>query len=101
MKSPSTPLVSLPLGGDKMPFEIPKTAYSGKIREVTLGKGAKAITVGGETAYPFHLFEGQMPHLPRFAMEVYDMPPDDWPEAARRTFCRRYQQSGCLGAKVR
>jgi acetyl-CoA decarbonylase/synthase complex subunit delta len=69
-----------------MPFEVPKTAYSGKIREVTLGKGNKALTVGGETAYPFHLFEGQMPNLPRIAMEVYDLPPDDWPEAALEPF---------------
>ncbi len=69
-----------------MPFEIPRTAYSGKIREVKLGKGAKAITVGGETAYPFYLFEGLMPNLPRLAMEVYDMPPEDWPEAARQPF---------------
>ncbi|MHB8104079.1 MAG: acetyl-CoA decarbonylase/synthase complex subunit delta, partial [Dehalococcoidales bacterium] len=69
-----------------MPFEIPKTAYSGKIREVTLGKGANAVTIGGETAYPFYLFEGQMPNLPRIAMEVYDLPPEDWPEAAREPF---------------
>ena len=32
-----------------MAFEIPKTLYSGKIKEVTLGKGDKAVTVGGET----------------------------------------------------
>jgi acetyl-CoA decarbonylase/synthase, CODH/ACS complex subunit delta len=69
-----------------MPFEIPKTAYSGKIREVTLGKGEKAITVGGETAYPFYLFEGEMPNPPRIAMEVYDAPPDDWPQAALEPF---------------
>ena len=36
-----------------MAFEIPKTAYSGKIRETKLGKGDKAVTIGGETAYPF------------------------------------------------
>ncbi len=65
-----------------MPFEIAKTTYSGKIRAVTLGKGAKAVTVGGETAYPFYLFEGEMPNPPRIAMEVYDTPPEDWPEAA-------------------
>jgi acetyl-CoA decarbonylase/synthase complex subunit delta len=69
-----------------MPFEIPKTAYSGKIKEVKLGKGDKAVTVGGETAYPFYLFEGRMPNLPRIAMEVYDMPPEDWPEAALEPF---------------
>jgi len=69
-----------------MAFEIPKTAYSGKIKEITLGKGDKAVTVGGESAYPFHLFEGEMPKLPRIAMEVYDCPPDEWAEAALEPF---------------
>jgi acetyl-CoA decarbonylase/synthase complex subunit delta len=69
-----------------MPFEIPKTAYSGKIKEIKLGKGDKAVTIGGETAYSFHLFEGQMPNLPKIAMEVYDMSPEDWPEAALEPF---------------
>ena len=69
-----------------MAFEIPKTAYSGKIKEMKLGKGDKAVTVGGETAYPFYLFEGQMPHLPRIAMEVYDAPPEEWAEAALEPF---------------
>jgi acetyl-CoA decarbonylase/synthase complex subunit delta len=67
-------------------FEIPKVSYSGKIKEVTLGKGPKAVTVGGETSYPFHLFEGEMPHPPRIAMEVYDVTPDDWAEAALEPF---------------
>ena len=69
-----------------MAFEIPKTAYSGKIKEIKLGKGDKAVTVGGETAYPFYLFEGEMPNLPKIAMEVYDMPPEEWPEAASEPF---------------
>jgi acetyl-CoA decarbonylase/synthase complex subunit delta len=69
-----------------MAFEIPKTAYSGKIREIKLGKGDKTVTVGGETAYPFYLFEGEMPNLPKIAMEVYDMPPEEWPEAALEPF---------------
>jgi acetyl-CoA decarbonylase/synthase complex subunit delta len=67
-------------------FEIPKVTYTGKIKEVTLGKGPKAITVGGETAYPFHLFEGEMPHPPRIAMEVFDAPPGEWPEAVLEPF---------------
>jgi acetyl-CoA decarbonylase/synthase complex subunit delta len=69
-----------------MAFEIPKTAYSGKIKEIKLGKGDKAVTIGGETAYPFYLFEGEMPNLPKIAMEVYDMPPEEWPEAALEPF---------------
>ena len=69
-----------------MAFEISKTTYTGKIKEVKLGKGQKAVAVGGETSYPFHLFEGDMPHPPRIAMEVYDTPPEDWPEAAVEPF---------------
>ena len=69
-----------------MTFEIPKTSYSGKIRETTLGTGDKTITIGGETAYPFHLFEGEMPHLPKIAMEVWDCPPEDWAKAALEPF---------------
>lgn len=69
-----------------MAFEIPKTPYSGKIREITLGKGNKAVKVGGETSYPFYLFEGEMPNLPKIAMEVYDCPPEEWPEAALEPF---------------
>lgn len=67
-------------------MDIPKINYTGKIKEVTLGAGSKAVTVGGETMYPFHLFEGQMSHPPRIAMEIYDFPPEDWPEAALEPF---------------
>jgi acetyl-CoA decarbonylase/synthase complex subunit delta len=69
-----------------MAFEIPKTQYSGRIREIVLGKGDKAVTVGGESCYPFYLFEGEMPRLPRIAMEVYDCPPEEWAPAALEPF---------------
>jgi acetyl-CoA decarbonylase/synthase complex subunit delta len=67
-------------------FEIPKIQYTGKIKEITLGKGDKAVTVGGETSYPFHLFEGEMPHVPKIAMEVYDVAPEQWAGAALEPF---------------
>src|ERR1035437_517839 len=69
-----------------MAFDIPKTQYSGKIRELKVGKGAKALTVGGETAYPFYQFEGVMPNLPKIAMEVWDNDPKDWADAAMAPF---------------
>jgi len=69
-----------------MAFEIPKTLYSGKIKEIKLGKGDKAVTIGGESAYPFHLFEGEMPNLPKIAMEVWDCAPEEWAEAALEPF---------------
>ena len=69
-----------------MAFEIPKTLYSGKIKEIKLGKGDKAVTIGGESAYPFYLFEGEMPNLPKIAMEVWDCAPEEWAEAALEPF---------------
>jgi acetyl-CoA decarbonylase/synthase complex subunit delta len=50
------------------------------------GKGDKAVTVGGETCYPFYQFEGDMPNKPRIAMEIWDMEPEEWPEAALAPF---------------
>ena len=69
-----------------MGFEVVKENYSGGIKEITLGKGDSAITVGGETCYPFYAFEGDMPNKPKIAMEVWDMEPDEWPEAAMSPF---------------
>jgi acetyl-CoA decarbonylase/synthase complex subunit delta len=67
-------------------LEIYKESYTGSIKEITLGKGDKAVTVGGETCYPFYTFEGDMPHKPVIAMEVWDMEPDEWPESALSHF---------------
>lgn len=69
-----------------MGFEIHKESYTGAIKEITLGKGDKAVTVGGEACYPFYSFEGDMPHKPVVAMEVWDIEPDEWPEAALSHF---------------
>ena len=64
-----------------MSFETPKISYNGVIREIPLGKAAAPVIVGGETSYPFYLFEGEMPHPPKIAMEVFDAPPEEWPQA--------------------
>jgi acetyl-CoA decarbonylase/synthase complex subunit delta len=67
-------------------FEFTKEKYSGAIKEITLGQGDKSVTVGGATCYPFYSFEGEMPHKPRIAMEIWDMEPEEWPEAALSPF---------------
>ncbi len=69
-----------------MGFEIVKESYAGGIKAITLGKGDKAVTVGGETCYPFYQFEGDMPNKPKIAMEIWDMEPEDWPTAAVSPF---------------
>ena len=69
-----------------MAFEFFKESYTGSIKEIALGKGDKAVTVGGEACYPFYQFEGAMPNKPKIAMEIWDMEPDEWPEAALSPF---------------
>ncbi len=62
-----------------MGFEIKKESYTGGIKEISIGKGDTAITIGGESCYPFYTFEGEMPNKPVIAMEIWDMEPEDWP----------------------
>jgi acetyl-CoA decarbonylase/synthase complex subunit delta len=67
-------------------FEFYKESYTGSVKAVTLGKGDKAVTVGGESCYPFYQFEGKIPNKPRIAMEIWDMAPEEWPQAALEPF---------------
>ena len=53
-----------------MAFKAPTQAYTGAIKEITLEKDGTQVTVGGETAYPFYTFEGDMPNLPKIAIQV-------------------------------
>jgi len=64
-----------------MAFTEPLEKYNGRIREVTIGGEGSQIVVGGETALPFCFYEGEFPHKPIIAMEVYDNAPADWPPA--------------------
>jgi acetyl-CoA decarbonylase/synthase complex subunit delta len=62
-----------------MQYRAPIEAYTGTVREVTIGTGAKALKLGGETALPYHFFDqGAIPNPPRLALEVWDMPPTGW-----------------------
>ena len=67
-------------------FEIQKESYSGSIRNISIGNGKNAVTIGGETCYPFYQFEGEMPNKPKIAMEIWDIQPEDWPATALAPF---------------
>jgi CO dehydrogenase/acetyl-CoA synthase delta subunit len=51
----------------------------GEVKEVLLGTGPQAVTLGGERALPFHDFEGTVGAPVRLALEVFDVPPEGWP----------------------
>ncbi len=67
-----------------MAVELPKGVYTGAIREIGLGKAD--VVVGGGAAYPFYLFEGEMPHPPRIAIEINDIAADGWPDTVRAPY---------------
>jgi acetyl-CoA decarbonylase/synthase complex subunit delta len=69
-----------------MSLTIPKITYTGKIKQISLGADDHPVITGGETCYPFHLFEGEMPNKPVIAMEVWDSSPEEWPSAALEPF---------------
>lgn len=83
LKSEATPFSER---AAKVPPSAYKQDYSGIIREVVLGNGDNAVTVGGSEVLPYHLFEGGMPHKPLIAMEVQDIKPDNWPATLTRYF---------------
>jgi len=69
-----------------MPVEIPKQEYTGSVKPMTIGSAETAFTVGGETAYPFCTFEGDMPNAPRIGIQILDYAPDDWADACLQPY---------------
>ena len=41
-----------------MDYKAPVEAYTGVVREVTIGKEDKSLKIGGENILPLHFFEG-------------------------------------------
>lgn len=52
--------------------------YSGKIGEVVIGNGEKAIKIGGESVLPFYTFDGSTGNAPKVGMEILDVYPEGW-----------------------
>ena len=50
------------------------------------GTRGKTYSIGGETCMPFHLWEGDMPHHPLVAMEVFDLVSDKYPPVLKEFF---------------
>ncbi len=73
-----------------MAFVAPKETYSGKVYQVTIGTGDKAVSFGGENTLPFHAFEGTTPNKPLIAFEIQDIPPADWPENVKKPYSSVY-----------
>jgi acetyl-CoA decarbonylase/synthase complex subunit delta len=76
-----------------MSFQIPVESSLSAIRTVVIGATSaeggtrnSTVTIGGTNAMPFHFFEGEMPHPPVIAMEVFDTPPKRYPLDLREIY---------------
>jgi len=56
------------------------------------GTRGKTYAIGGETAMPFHLWEGEMPNRPLLAMEVFDTISEKYPAVLREIYGDLLQQ---------
>ena len=82
-----------------MAFAIPKENYAGKVKVVTIGKGDKAVQIGGYDCMPLCTFEGTWPNKPVVAMEVYDTPPEGWAPAVVEPFKDVFNDAGAWAKK--
>ena len=79
--------------GILMSYTIPKETSASRIRTVKIGAAkdeggtrSSSVTIGGTNALPFHTFEGEIPHKPVIAMEVFDIPPRRYPASLMEYF---------------
>ena len=55
-----------------MPFVPKKQVFHANIREVTVGVGEKAMTLGGQRVMALHAFDGEINNTPKIGVEITD-----------------------------
>ena len=61
-----------------MAFKMSTQKSSGKISEVTIGTGDKAIKLGGQNVLPFYSFDGDTGNVQKVGVEINDIYPESW-----------------------
>lgn len=61
-----------------MAFKMSVQKSSGKINEVVIGTGEKAIKLGGENVLPFYSFDGDTGNVQKVGIEINDIYPESW-----------------------
>lgn len=56
-----------------MPFNQKLQKFNAKINTVTIGSGDKAVTIGGDSTYPFYSFDAPSENTPKIGVEISDM----------------------------
>ncbi len=78
--------------------EVMIEKWSGSVSTVTIGATREqggtrsaAVQVGGQKTLPFLFPEGDLPHKPVIAWEVWDVPPQEWPQTLTAEYGRVLQ----------
>ncbi|MFP3041010.1 acetyl-CoA decarbonylase/synthase complex subunit delta [Treponema primitia] len=67
-----------------MPFKRVPQKFPATIKEVVIGAGDKAVTLGGENVLPFYSFDEKIKNPPKVGVEVSDLGPNrDLPELGK------------------
>ena len=69
-----------------MAFKMSVQKYSGKISEVQIGVGEKAIKIGGENTLPFYSFDGDTGNTQKIGIEISDIYPDSWTDTFKEMY---------------
>lgn len=69
-----------------MAFKMSVQKSSGKINEVVIGTGDKAIKLGGENVLPFYSFDGDTGNIQKVGIEINDVYPDSWINAYKEMY---------------
>ncbi|MDR2134275.1 MAG: acetyl-CoA decarbonylase/synthase complex subunit delta [Treponema sp.] len=59
-----------------MPFKSVPQKFNASIKEVIIGTGDRAITLGGESVFPLYSFDDSIKNPPRVGIEFSDLGPD-------------------------
>ncbi|GAA0710467.1 acetyl-CoA decarbonylase/synthase complex subunit delta [Paraclostridium ghonii] len=69
-----------------MAFKMSVQKYSGKISEVEIGSGERAIKIGGENILPFYNFDGQQVNTQKIGVEMLDVYPENWTDEVKNLY---------------
>ncbi|MCC3863837.1 acetyl-CoA decarbonylase/synthase complex subunit delta [Terrisporobacter petrolearius] len=69
-----------------MAFKMSVQKSSGKISEVVIGTGEKAITLGGENVLPFYSFDGDTGNIQKVGIEINDVYPETWIDSYKEMY---------------
>lgn len=78
--------------------ELMLEKWSGEVSVVKIGAAkdeggsrSAVVKIGGQKSLPFLFQEGAIPHKPVVAFELWDIPPQDWPEALTKPYAQALQ----------